>query len=50
LNSSSSFIWLEEIEPYDKERDMPFFNLWSFDWEGRPKSWLEEQRDKYLKK
>ena len=48
LNSSSSFVWLEELEAYDKERDMPFFNLWSFDWEGRPKSWLEQQRDKYV--
>ena len=50
LNSSSSFIWLEELEPYDEERDMPFFNLWSFDWEGRPKSWLEKQRDKHIEK
>ena len=50
LNSSSSFVWLEELESYDKERDMPFFNLWSFTWEGRPKSWLEEQRDKQLEK
>ena len=50
LNSSSSFVWLEELEPYDVERDMPFFNVWSFDWEGRPKSWLEEQRDKHIEK
>ena len=50
LNSSSSFIWLDEIEIYDKDRDMPFFNLWSFDWEGKPKSWLEEQRDKHIEK
>jgi hypothetical protein len=50
LNSSSSFIWLEEVEVYSIEQDLPFFNLWSFDWEGRPKSWLEEQRDKYLEK
>lgn len=50
LNSSSSFIWLEEVEVYSTEQDLPFFNLWSFDWEGRPKSWLEEQRDKYLEK
>ena len=50
LNSSSSFVWLEELEPYDEERDMPFFNLWSFNWEGRPKSWLEQQRDKYIEK
>ena len=50
LNSSSSFIWLEELEPYDEERDLPFFNLWSFSWDGRPKSWLEEQRDKHLEK
>jgi hypothetical protein len=49
LNSSSSFVWLEEIEVYDAERDLPFFNVWSFNWEGRPKSWLEEQRDKYKK-
>jgi len=32
LNSSSSFIWLEELEVYDKERDLPFFTLWAFDW------------------
>jgi hypothetical protein len=50
LNSSSSFVWLEEVEAYDAERDLPFFNLWSFDWEGRPKSWLEEQRDRHLEK
>ena len=50
LNSSSSFVWLEELETYDAERDLPFFNLWSFKWAGRPKSWLEEQRDKYLEK
>ena len=50
LNSSSSFIWLEELEPYDQERDLPFFNLWSFSWGCRPKSWLEEQRDKYIEK
>ena len=49
LNSSSSFVWLEELEIYDAERDLPFFNVWSFNWEGRPKSWLEEQRDKYKK-
>lgn len=49
LNSSSSFVWLEELEAYDVERDLPFFNLWSFDWPGRPKSWLEEQRDNYKK-
>lgn len=49
LNSSSSFVWLEEVEVYDAERDLPFFNLWSFDWPGRPKSWLEEQRDNYKK-
>ena len=50
LNSSSSFIWLEEVEVYSTEHDLPFFNLWSFDWEGRPKSWLEEQRDRYIEK
>jgi hypothetical protein len=50
LNSSSSFIWLEEVEAYSIEQDLPFFNLWSFDWEGKPKSWLEEQRDKYIEK
>lgn len=48
LNSSSSFIWLEELEPYDEERDLPFFNLWSFSWEGKPKSWVEELRDNKL--
>ena len=50
LNSSSSFIWLEELEVYDDERDLPFFNLWSFSWEGRPKSWLEQQGDDYFEK
>jgi len=35
LNSSSTYVWLEEIEPYDTERDLPFFNIWSFDWEGK---------------
>jgi len=35
LNSSSSYVWLEEIETYDTERDVPFFNMWSFDWEGK---------------
>lgn len=50
LNSSSSFVWLEELEVYDVERDLPFFNLWSFDWPGKPKSWLEEQREKHTEK
>jgi hypothetical protein len=27
LNSSSTYVWLEELEPYDKERDLPFFCL-----------------------
>ena len=35
LNSSSSYVWLEEIEAYDKDRDLPFFNLWSFEWDGQ---------------
>ena len=35
LNSSSAYVWLEEIETYDAERDMPFFNIWAFDWEGK---------------
>jgi hypothetical protein len=34
LNSSSSYVWLEEIPTYDQERDLPFFSLWSFTWEG----------------
>jgi hypothetical protein len=42
LNSSSAFVWLEELEPYDTERDMPFFNVWSFDWEGKPESWIDK--------
>jgi len=42
LNSSSSYVWLEELEPYDTERDMPFFNLWSFDWEGKLPSWIDK--------
>ena len=35
LNSSSAYVWLEEIHSYDAVRDMPFFNLWCFDWEGK---------------
>jgi hypothetical protein len=35
LNSSSTYVWLEEIPTYDEERDLPFFNLWSFTWKGR---------------
>ena len=35
LNSSSTYVWLEEIETYDAERDLPFFNMWCFDWEGK---------------
>ena len=49
LNSSSSFVWLEELEPYDTERDMPFFSLWCFDWEGKPESWFDKmKREKEL--
>jgi len=33
LNSSSAYVWLQEIEVYDAERDLPFFNLVCFDWE-----------------
>jgi hypothetical protein len=36
LNSSSAYVWLEEIPVYDEESDRPFFNLWSFDWQDRP--------------
>lgn len=32
LNSSSTYVWLEEIECYDTERDLPFYNLGSFEW------------------
>jgi hypothetical protein len=35
LNSSSAYVWLEELEVYDIERDLPFFSIWAFDWEGR---------------
>ena len=35
LNSSSAYVWLEEIPSYDEERDHPFFSLWAFDWEGK---------------
>ena len=49
LNSSSSFVWLEELRPYNDEQDLPFFSLWSFDWEGKPKSWIEEQKDEQKK-
>jgi len=38
LNSSSSYVWLEEIPVYNEEHDLPFFNLWAFDWEGRTNS------------
>ena len=44
LNSSSSYIWLEELEPYDINRDMPFFNLWSFNWNGKPESWFDKMK------
>lgn len=40
LNSSSTYVWLEEIEPYDVERDLPFFNLLCFDWEIKTKQKL----------
>lgn len=40
LNSSSTYVWLEEIEVYDAERDLPFFNLLCFDWEGPSQSKL----------
>lgn len=33
LNSSSTYVWLEEIECYDTERDLPFYNLGAFEWE-----------------
>lgn len=33
LNSSSSYIWLEEIECYDQERDLPFFSVHCFEWQ-----------------
>lgn len=32
LNSSSSYVWLEEIDCYDEERNLPFFNLHAFTW------------------
>lgn len=35
LNSSSSYVWLEEF-PED-DRNQPFFSLWAFDWEGKIK-------------
>tara|TARA_R110002167_G_scaffold98020_3_gene258291 strand:- start:23184 stop:23648 length:465 start_codon:yes stop_codon:yes gene_type:complete len=36
LNSSSTYVWLNEIPVYDEGRDMPFFNLsdTSFEWES----------------
>jgi hypothetical protein len=49
LNSSSSFVWLEELRPYNKEQDLPFFSLCAFDWEGKPKSSVEEQKDLHIK-
>jgi hypothetical protein len=36
LNSSSAYVWLEEIPSYNEEHDKPYFNVWCFDWEGRP--------------
>lgn len=35
INSSSVYIWLEEIECYNQERNLPYFNLWAFNWEGK---------------
>lgn len=32
LNSSSSYVWLEEIECHDTESYVPFYNLGSFEW------------------
>jgi hypothetical protein len=37
LNSSSTYVWLEEIEVYDAEGDLPFFNLLCFDWDRKTK-------------
>lgn len=31
--SSSTYVWLEEMETYDEERNLPFFNLHSFEWD-----------------
>lgn len=36
LNSSSAYVWLEDIKAYNEEHDRPYFNLWSFDWQDRP--------------
>ena len=33
IASSATYVWLEEIECYDEERELPFFNLHSFEWE-----------------
>lgn len=31
MNSSSTFVWLQEIPPYDEDRRLPFFNYHSFE-------------------
>jgi hypothetical protein len=33
FNSSSTRVWLEEVECYDTERGLPFYNLGSFEWD-----------------
>lgn len=32
LNSSSTYVWLEEIECYNTKSDLPFYNLGAFEW------------------
>ena len=31
--SSATYVWLEEIECYDEDRDLPYFSLHAFEWE-----------------
>jgi hypothetical protein len=31
MASSSTFVWLQEISPYDEDRRLPFFNYHSFE-------------------
>jgi len=33
LNSSSTYVWLKELDKEEEGRDLPFFNMASFKWE-----------------
>jgi len=54
--SSCYYIELEEIPTYDKDRELPFFNLWAFKWDPSevlnveyPSSTSEVNRDSVSK-